>query len=159
MKKTTISITIALLLLVTFISCSKDNDEPVCLETNITMKINGELQNFQAIGRGIDLRQNDYELSINLDRRSDSPFREQTFYISLPYKKTGINIFEKIIYHQYINNTLFEGDFVNGELQSKVITNTNKCFYATFSGKLNDGNQEVNITEGSISYQYESPFD
>jgi hypothetical protein len=47
---------------------------------------------------------------------------------------------------------------VNSDFQSDVIINRNTCFYATFSAKLNDGNQEVIITDGKISYTYENPF-
>lgn len=150
-----------ILLMINFMSCSNDDDvnQQICLETNVTIRVDGEVQTFQAIGRGIDLRENGYELSINLDRRSNDPFREQGIAIILPYKMTGENIFEQFIYHQYIDSTPFDGDFLNGEFQSNVITNTNKCFYATFSGKLSDGNQEIIITEGKLSYEYENPFD
>jgi hypothetical protein len=46
-----------LLLTVLSLSCSKEDNNDVCLETNISMVINGELQTFQATGRGIDLNQ------------------------------------------------------------------------------------------------------
>jgi hypothetical protein len=78
--------------------------------------------------------------------------------LHLPYKATGQNIIEQFIYSQYKDNTLFRGDFLEGELQSNVITNTKNCFRMTFSGKLSDANQEVVITEGKISYTYEEPF-
>ncbi|MFV0571059.1 MAG: hypothetical protein ACK5M1_01335 [Xanthomarina gelatinilytica] len=160
MKKILYNSTLLILILSTLYSCSNDDDnEQQCMETNVTMTVNGESQTFQAIGRGIDLRQNGYELHLNLDRRNTDPFREQGIVIILPYKKTGENIIEQFIYHQYIDNTPFNGDFLDGEFQSNVITNTNKCFYATFSGILNNGNQEVIITEGKLSYEYEKPFD
>jgi len=137
-------------------SCSDDDDKnQSCRETNVTMKVNGELQTFQALGYG----QNGYVLHLNIDRRSDSPFAEQGVAIILPYKKTGRNIIQNFIYHQSKDGVSFDGDFINGELESNVITNTKNCFYATFSGKLSDGNQEIIITEGSMSYQYETPFD
>ena len=159
MKNTTYK-TILTFLIVCLFSCSNDDDkEQVCLETNVTMNVNGESQSFQAIGRGIDLRENGYELHLNLDRRSNDPFREQGIAIILPYKKIGENIIEQFIYHQYIDGIAFDGDFLDGEFESNVITNTSKCFYATFSGVLNDGNQEVIITNGSLSYEYEEPFD
>ncbi len=139
-------------------SCSQD-DEPACMETNITMEINGELQSFQASGRGIDIRPNGYELQINLSRRIVEPLKQQGFYITLPYKKTGENIVERFHYLQYTSDDRFEGDFLQGELQSNILTNTRKCFYATFSGKLNDGDQEIIITNGVLSYTYETPFD
>lgn len=160
MKKIIQETIILNLIIVSLFSCANDDkNEQICLETNVTMTVNGESQSFQAIGRGIDLRENGYELQLNLDRRSNDPLREQGIAIILPYKKTGKNIIKQFIYHQYIDRISFDGDFKTGEFESNVITNTNKCFYATFSGTLNDGNQKVIITEGKLSYQYETPFD
>ena len=152
---------LVIFLLISIISCSSDDNEveEVCMETNVTMTIDGEIQNFQAVGRGISLRSNGYELSINLDRRSNNPFREQGVAIILPYKKTGENIIEKFIYHQYIENIAFDGDFIDGTLYSSVITNTNKCIHITFHGSLVVDNQEVIIENGDLSYKYEDPFD
>ncbi len=142
------------------VACSKeDNETNACRPTNVTMKVNGELQSFQAMGRGIDMGGSGYTLSLVLDRREMDTFREQGVAISLPYKKTGDHVIEHFNYHQYINSTSFDGDFINGDFTSKVITNTRTCFYAEFSGKLSDGNQEVIITEGKLSYEYEEPFD
>jgi len=142
-----------------FFSCSNNDDGTNCPETHVTMTINGESQSFEAMGRGIDLRQNRYELHLNLDRRSNDPSREQGISIILPYKKTGANVIEQFIYHQYIDNVPFDGDFLDGEFQSNVMINTHECFYATFSGKLHDGNQEVTITKGELRYTYEEPFE
>jgi len=145
---------------VLYISCSVDENAQNCLETSVTMVVNGEMQTFEANAYGVDLNGNQgYTLQINLYRGSNNPFREQGIVILLPYKKTGENVIKNFNYHQYINGVAFNGDFINGEFQSKVITNSNSCFYATFSGKLNDGNQEVIITDGKVSYQYETPFD
>lgn len=141
-------------------SCSKDDDsQQVCMETSVTMTVNGELQEFQALGRGIDLRQNGYLLQLNLDRRSTDRSREQTMVIRLPYKKTGENIIEEFLYRQYINGISFSGDLINEDFQSHVTTNTRNCFYATFSGKISDGNQEVIFSDGIVSFKYEPPFD
>lgn len=162
MKIKNLPVIVLLLVLLTLVltSCSNDDDsEQVCMETNVIMTVNGELQTFEALGRGIDLRQNGYLLQLNLYRRGNDPFREQSIVIKLPYKKTGENILEQFLYRQYIDNTLFEGDFLNGEFESNVITNSRNCFYATFSGKLSDGNQEVIITDGTVSFKYEPPFD
>lgn len=138
------------------VSCSKDDATPACKPTNVTMKVNGELQSFQATGRGYDFG----TLSIVLDRRSanSNPFWEQGVSIELPYKKTGDNLIAHFYYHQYFNRVGFDGDFADGTFTSKVLVNTNTCFYAEFSGKLSDGNQEVIITEGKLSYTYEEPF-
>ncbi len=158
--KNLLSIKVVFIFLVLFLySCSKDDEPTVCLPTAVNLTINGEKQSFQAIGRGIDLRQNGYELHLNLGRYSLEPYREQTIYIQLPYKKTGKNSIEVFQYHQYINQISFSGDFLNGDFESNVITNTSTCFYATFSGTLSDGNQQIVITEGSLSYKYEESFD
>jgi hypothetical protein len=143
-------------------SCSKDDsksdENASCQETKITMLVNGESQSFHAYGRGIDIRSDGYELSLNFGREEQNPYQEQSIVLHLPYKATGQNIIEQFIYSQYKDNTLFRGDFLEGELQSNVITNTKNCFRMTFSGKLSDANQEVVITEGKISYTYEEPF-
>lgn len=158
MKNKIKNLTVLLIVFACF-SCNKDENEPDCHATNVSMLVNGELQTFQAQGRGIDLTNNGYILSLNLDRRdNDVQLREQTFYIQLPYKKTGKNIIQKCLYHQYINGIPLDGDLVNSDFKSEVIMNRSTCFYATFSGKLNDGNQEVIITDGVVSYQYETPF-
>ena len=130
-----------------------------CQPTNISMVVNGKPQTFQALGYGIDLRSEGYVLHLNGDRRSSDPLREQGIAIILPYKKTGENVIEKFIYHQYIDNIAFDGDFTDEEFKCNVMINRNSCFFATFSGKLNNGNQEVIITDGIISYQYNEPFD
>lgn len=151
----------SLLVIVAF-SCNKDdNKEDIlnCQPTNISMVVNGQPQTFQALGYGIDLRSEGYVLHLNGDRRSNDPLREQGIAVILPYKKTGKNVIEKFLYHQYINNVSFDGDFTDGEFQCDVKINRNSCFYATFSGKLSDGKQEVIITDGIISYQYNDPFD
>ena len=141
-------------------SCDKDDKVPDCIATNVSMIVNGELQTFQALGRGIDLTNDGYVLSLNLDRRNNEILlREQTFYIQLPYKKTGKNIIKNCDYHQYVNGISLDGDLVNSDFQSDVIINRNTCFYATFSAKLKDGNKEVIITDGKISYTYENPFE
>lgn len=160
--KNKISIISVFLLVFCFVfsSCSDDNSEPPCLETNVSMVINGELQNFYVLGRGIDLRQNGYELSLSFDRRNNEiPLREQGISIVLPYKKTGANLIESFYYHQYFDGVSFDGDFIDGEFESEVFVNRNTCFYATFSGKLNNGNQEIVITDGIISVEYDPPFE
>lgn len=150
-----------LLLTLLSLSCSKEDNNNVCLETNVSMVINGELQTFQTTGRGIDLNPggNGHTLRIWLYRGTSNPLVEQSILIILPYKKTGNNILENFMYNQYAIGTTFDGDFSNGTIESKVITNSRTCFYATFSGTFNDGNQEFVITDGKLSYQYETPFE
>ncbi|AFL79598.1 hypothetical protein Aeqsu_0066 [Aequorivita sublithincola DSM 14238] len=148
--------------IVLFSSCSEDdskNDEiAICQETVVTMIVNGETQTFYAYGRGIGIRSDGYELIINVGRNVQNPLGEQDIAIYLPYKATGKNIIEQFIYSQYKDNIIFRGDFLDGELQSNVLVNTKSCFRMTFSGKLSDGNQEIVITEGKISYMYDESF-
>lgn len=148
--------------LLSFTSCSEDdvkNDEYAgCLETEVRMIVDGEQQIFYTSGRGIDSRTDGYELQISIARDQQDPFAEQNIGIYLPYKATGENIVERFTYFEYKNNTLFSGDFVSGALESNVLTNTKYCFVMTFSGKLSDGNREVIITNGKISYMYEQAF-
>ncbi|KAF2515216.1 BTB/POZ domain-containing protein [Flavobacterium foetidum] len=152
----------AILVLVT-VSCNRDDENQAedlnCKPTSISMVVNGTPQTFQALGYGIDLRSKGYELHLNGDRRSNDPLREQGIAVILPYKKTGKNIIQQFHYHQYIDKVSFDGDFLKGEFTSDVIINRNSCFYATFSGKLSDGKQEIIITDGIISYQYDKAFD
>lgn len=150
-----------------FISCANDeksqtNDESTqnCMEINISMFVNGEKQTYYVNQSGIVLNSNGgYTLKLKMDRQKNSDsWGKQGIEIILPYKKTGKNVITNFIYHHYSDNVNINGDFVSGEFQSTVTTNKNTCFYATFSGKLNTGNQQVIITEGSISYQYLVPF-
>ena len=160
MKKLSLKIVLFILILLSFISCSNDDsDQEVCLENKAVMKINGENQTFDVDGYGINARENGHVLILNLARRGNNPFREQFIIIRLPFKMTGENIIEQFAYSQNIDNTLFNGNYVNDEFESRVITNTDNCFYATFSGKISDGNQEITITDGLISHEYGTPFD
>lgn len=146
-----------LLLLITM-SCSDNESVQKCQETNITILIDGELQTFEPISRGILLTSNGYELTLGFYRRVESPLVEQNILITLPYKKTGKNIIENLFYTQYKNSIYFEGDIINDELQSNVTKNTNSCFSTTFNGKLNDGIQDIIIESIQVSYQYDEPF-
>lgn len=142
-----------------FCACSNDDTSQKCYVTEVTMTVNGEHQSFQALGRGIDLRSWGYELGIWLDRRSFTPLREQSISIKLPYKRLGKNIIQSFVYNQYVDNVPFIGDFLLGDFESQVFSNNSKCFYATFSGKFSDGNQEIEITNGVLKYTYEESFD
>ena len=85
------------------------------------MVVNGELQTFQAYGRGIDIAENGYILSINIDRRNFGSTNEQGVYLQLPYKRTGKNLIEHFIYHQYVDNVVLDGDFVtDGNFTSEI---------------------------------------
>jgi hypothetical protein len=158
---------IFLIITILFISCSNDekskkNDEDTqnCKEINISMVVNGEKQTYYVNQSGISLNSDGgYTLEIKMDRQENSDLRgKQGIDIILPYKKIGVNVIKNFIYHHYTDNFRIDGDFVTGEFQSVVVTNKNTCFYATFSGKLKNGNQEVIVTDGSISYQYYPSF-
>ena len=142
-----------------FVGCSKDDEPQVCRETKVTMLINGELQTFEAIGRGIDLEENGYRLHLNFGSYEINPLVEYSFSIVLRYKKTGENIIEKVNYNQYVNNTGFSATLNQNEIQSYVETNTSWCFNGTFSGTFNDGNQQITISDAKISYTYNESFD
>ncbi|WP_179320108.1 hypothetical protein [Winogradskyella helgolandensis] len=144
-------------------SCSNDDDVVSCPQTeNATMKINGELMDFQIFGRGIDL-DNDgsgHTLSLYLSRGVYSP-QQDTYAITLklPFKKTGTNIIEEFNYLRVQNASSSEGDFVQAELQSSVTVNKNTCFSVTFSGSATINGNEVVITDGVINHTYNDPFD
>ncbi len=158
MKKI-ITIGILLLLLINFSSCSSDDDsQQSCLETSIIININGDVQSFQATGRALNLRENGHELTLSLSRHVSEPHQEQFITIKLPFNKTGENSINYFVYRQNIEGSRIEGDFTDHDFQSNVITNTNECFYATFSGKLNNDHQEVTINEGEVIFKYEEPF-
>lgn len=150
------------LLFLILLSCSKDDDNQTCVDADSTMVINGELQTFQTLGYGIDLvslNPISHELQINLYRSSTGSFNEQNIYFILPYKKTGKNKITEFHYSESSISQNFEGDFINGEFECNVKSNSRKCFYATVSGKLVIGNQTVEITDGIISVVYDEPFD
>lgn len=149
------------IILFSLISCSNDDSvQQVCLENTADLKINGESQSFSVEGYGINSRENGHVLFLNLARRTNDPYIEQFINIRLPFKMTGNNIIEQFAYRQIsIDGVLFNGNYVNGEFESRVITNTDNCFYATFSGKISGGNQEIIITDCIISREYRTPFD
>jgi len=150
-----------LLIITLLFSCNNDDtEETVCSGTHITLTINGEKQYFQAVGRGITLTNNGYVLEINLHRSIGylTSYSEQ-IYLSLPYKQTGENIIEEFKYLKQAQNEVIQGDFLDYTFNSFVTTNTATCFEASFSGVLNDGVNEVIITDGYIRYKYEDPFD
>jgi hypothetical protein len=147
------------LLLFIVTSCSDNEISNKCEQTNITILIDGELLTFEAISRGILLTSNGYKLTVGFNRRVESPLVEQNILITLPYKKTGKNIIKNFFYSQYKNSVYFEGDFINGELQSNVTKNSKSCFSTTFNGKLNNGTQDIVIESVKVSYQYQEPFD
>ncbi len=144
-------------------SCSKDDESEPCPQNeNSSMKINGEEMQFYVMGRGID-SDNDgsgHTLFLNIVSGEFSPAQNSySINIKLPYQGTGNNIIEEFFYFRVVNGASSEGDFVQGELQSRVNVNTNTCFSATFSGSaIIDGN-EIILSDGFIDHIYDEPFD
>jgi hypothetical protein len=161
MKNLSTKTTFVLICLLTILSCSDDESEsvPKCLETNITVLIDGELQTFYAISRGISLTSNGYELVLGFYSSDEILLETQDIIIFLPYKKTGEHIIDSLYFKQYKNTTNFEGVIVNNELQSDVTINTNSCFSGAFKGKLNDGIKDITIESIQVNYLYDAPFD
>lgn len=155
---------ICMLLLVLLFSCHSDDDThdtPDCYPTFVSMKINGQSQTFLAVGYGISMNAGGgYTLGLNLDQsESVGSSNHRAISIRLPYKLTGVNAIQHFEYISYWNDVAFHGDFTDGVFTSNVIINKNTCFLATFSGTLSDGNQQITITDGVLSYLYPDPFD
>ena len=146
------------ILLITCLSCSNEAESPKCEITSITMKIDGQLQSFEPTGYGIDLTDDGHRLSIWFGRYNTNPLREQNFLLTMRYKKTGANKIESLIYSENQLGSSVSGNLVNENFVSNVRINRSSCFVATFSGKINSGNQEVNFTDAKVSYEYEEPL-
>ncbi len=162
MKNIKCSLTIFISLLI-LSSCSKENDTQSCPESEIiSMKINGEVKQFEVSGWGIDLDNDNTGHTLMLQLFNGVIYPQQDSYditLKLPYKKTGTNIIEEFNYFRVQNVSSAEGNFVLGEFNSRVTVNKNTCFSATFSGRaIIDGN-EIIITEGIINHVYSEPFD
>ncbi|WP_250432392.1 hypothetical protein [Hanstruepera flava] len=149
-------------------SCSNDDDDDgdvqTCPQTEtVSMKINGELKQFEVNGRGIDLDNDGSGHTLSLWLLTGVFQPEQDTYaitIKLPYKKTGTNIIEEFNYFRVQHGTSTNSDFVaQGVLESNIITNTNLCFSATFSGSAIVNGNEITITDGIIKHVYDDPFD
>lgn len=140
-----------------FLSCSDDDSPRPCEVTEISMKVNGELQIFESIGRGIDLRPNGYVLQLNFYRNSEDV--EQNLVLRMPYKKTSHNVIDELLFTQFKDGDYIEGDLVNNDFHSKVLINRSTCFYATFSGQLDNDGEQIVITDGKLSWEYDEPFD
>lgn len=152
--KFTITILISFLFLN---SCSKEEDSLPCPQTeNISMKINGEEMQFRAMAWGI-VQEPTLELEI-----AAGVFAPQhnswSLSLKLPYKKTGNNLIEELLYTRVINSTTVQGYFEPGDLQSQVTVNTKNCISLTFSGRIVIDGNEIVITDGIINYVYPKAF-
>jgi len=97
-------------------------------------------------------------LSIDLIREETEPFNEKLIRIVHPYQETGRNITNRFIYSEKTDDSFLEGDFLNGEFESNIITSTNNLFQATFSGTHTIQGKEIIITDGKITYRFEGPI-
>lgn len=124
------------------------------------MKINGVQHTFEAYGKAVGLTENGYELALNFGKITSDPdpYSMKSIMLIMAYESTGKNVIRKLIYQQSINGVNFEDRLNKGDFEDKVITNKSSCFYATFDAVFSDGNQEIAITEASISYEYDEPF-
>lgn len=152
-----------LLLLFMFIlaSCSgnDDNESAICIPTSMSMIINGESVEYNVSGTGIDW---DWSRQKHiLDQSfyySSSSLGESTISYSVPHKLKGKNVFETFVFRTYLNGSYIEINLLNEDFESEVITNSNTCLYAVFSGKFTLNNQEIIITEGKASFIFENPI-
>jgi hypothetical protein len=146
-------------------SCSSDDDNsnPCPQSQIISMKINGELKQFEVNGWGIDLNNDGsgHILSLWLFTGVFQPQQDSyAITLKLPYKNTGTNIIEEFSYFRVQNGTSAESNFViEGELESNVVVNSNSCFSTTFSGSTIVNGNEIVITDGIVEYVYDEPFD
>ncbi len=144
-------------------SCSKEEEVSPCPQSeNISMKINGEEMEFTAMGWGIDLDRDDTGHTLYLQIFDGTLYPQQNSWslsLFLPYKKTGNDIIEKILYFRVPNATPNEGYFYPGDLQSKVTVNTKNCISLTFSGRIVIDGNEIIISDGIIDHVYPYPFD
>ena len=140
-------------------SCSGNDDTATTdMEINATMTINGKVEIFKFFGHGINTREEGNELSIDLIREETEPFNEKLIRIVHPYQETGRNITNRFIYSEKTDDSFLEGDFLNGEFESNIITSTNNLFQATFSGTHTIQGKEIIITDGKITYRFEGPI-
>ena len=138
--------------------CSKDDENQTCRDPSITMVVNGKLQTFQAQGYGIDLEGNGHKLQLYFHRSEVEPYLEQSGFVTLRFKKTGEQIIEKVNWHQYSDGVGFDAELNQSQMQSNVETNTEWCFYGTFAGTFDDGNQQIKVSDAKLSYIYHEPM-
>lgn len=158
--KTRVLILLLLFICFTFSSCSKDDDEMDCVETNFSMVVNGEVINFQNLGYGIDWdwENGGHDLQLNYYHNSEE-HGEQNVYFMLRHMTAGKNIIEEFHYSAIRDENGESRNLVNEGLQSDIIINRNTCFYATFSGTFNVGDQEIVLGDGKASCIYDEPMD
>ncbi|MBY8962870.1 hypothetical protein KJK34_08925 [Flavobacterium sp. D11R37] len=120
------------------------------------MKINGELKTFTTGGREISIiwGTGQYDLSLLFYGSTQGTLR-----LEMIYKETGNNVIDLLKLGNFDEAHTGMYELVNDDFESNVLVNRSECFYATFSGKINANGEELIITEGVISYEYDEPFD
>lgn len=143
------------------ISCSSDdnNESVTCIPTNMSMTINGEPLQYQGLSSGIvwNPARQIHIIDQNFYYRG-APFGDTNVYYSVPHKRKGKDVFEVFMFTANINGSHVEVNLLNEDFESEVITSSNTCFYAIFSGKFIVNDQEVIITEGIASYTFSNPI-
>ncbi len=137
-------------------SCSEDDSPPSCRATEISMKINGELHTFTTAGRGIDIIWETGQYDFDLDFYGDP---EDYLSLNMLYKKTGHNVIDELTLSRFDEAHNGEYSLISDDFDSHVRINRSSCFYATFSGKFMADGEEMTVTDGIISWEYDEPFD
>lgn len=165
MKKKSFKILSLILICLTFVNCSDDEynfqvNQNSCRDTEVQMLIDGENYDWTTNTYGWEESPSDSD-NITLFIRGIAENEEglvRNITMRLPYKETGSDVIAHIEYSQTGNGEAFEGDSSEMNLESNVITNTANCFFTTFSTTVTDGNQEIIITNGSLSFDYPEPI-
>ncbi|RZK04901.1 MAG: hypothetical protein EOO46_16245 [Flavobacterium sp.] len=141
-------------------SCSDDDAPEIpCSPTKLTMKVNGEASEQVAGGRGIDWHWTRKIHILHLNFYTDIHTQGlSSLSISLPFKKTGKNIIEQFGFNEIVDGEFVFRNLIGEDFETEVIINRSTCFYATFSGKFVLNGQEIEITDGIVSYEYEEPM-
>lgn len=149
---------------VVIFSCSDDDKSESCRATEISMKVNGELRKYVVAGWEINMTPDSdggfhQQLGLQFYRDLNGTFSEEYLTLSMRYKRTGHNKIETMTLSRFDDEHTGEYSIVNDDFHDNVRVNRSTCFYATFSGKFIADGEEIVITEGEISEEYEEPFD
>lgn len=141
----------------TLLSCSEDDQAEACRDTEISMKINGELHTYHNSGTGIDMiwGTGGHELTLWFDRAGSA---SENMILKMRYKKTGHNVIDALMLDRFDANHTGGYNLINDDFKTYVKINRPTCFYATFSGKFIADGEEMTVTDGIISVTYDEPF-
>ncbi|WP_121667356.1 hypothetical protein [Mesonia aquimarina] len=154
---------IFILLSLIIFGCSKDDEDNKYNCENIEsigdINLNDENYTLETTGRGIDLREDGYEVSLFYSYYSES--NSINISIKFPYKKTGKNVIEKIhfSYTQRSDNPeYYTIDLTPENFKSEVFGNTDYCFEGEFSTDIQIGGKNFVFDKAILSYKYEEPL-